>query len=500
MAEQTFQQAYQTATSTNILYTQNRDRWQYLLDSYTGGEQYRRGAYLQRYALETDKEYATRLANTPLDNQCRSLISLYTSFLFRTEPQRDLDQLIDNIVIEDLLEDADMDGRSLNAFMKDVATYSSIFGHCWISVVQPTTPAITQADQMAMGVRPYLSVYTPLNVLDWTWQQQANGSYQLAYIKYLEEVNDTHSVIKEWTELEITTYKINAKKKTVEDITIEINQLGRLPFVCAYAERSPVRGLGNSLIEDIADMQRMIYNELSEVYDSIRLDTHPSLVATAETDVKGAAAGQVITIPEAMDPALKPYVLNFQGGQISAIYDSINNRRKMIDGMGNVGAVRATETTAMSGIAIQTEFQLLNARLSSIAANLELAEEQVWQLIAVYMGQPWQGTIDYPSNFALHNTDNEIDQLAKIKTLSQQPEITQAIDQRVAEILQIDLVVQNNAEGEHPSLATSTTAERLQHIQTMLMEGYSNDEIIALHPEVTPQDIIQAGALAAANN
>ena len=34
----------------------------------------------------------------------------------------------------------------------------------------------------------------------------------------------------------------------------------------------------------------------------------------------------------------------------------------------------------------------------------------------------------------------------------------------------------------------------------MLMEGYSNQEIIALHPEVTEQDIIAAGAQAAANN
>jgi uncharacterized protein (DUF433 family) len=34
----------------------------------------------------------------------------------------------------------------------------------------------------------------------------------------------------------------------------------------------------------------------------------------------------------------------------------------------------------------------------------------------------------------------------------------------------------------------------------MLMEGYSNDEIIALHPEITKQDIIDAGAAAAASN
>jgi len=54
--------------------------------------------------------------------------------------------------------------------------------------------------------------------------------------------------------------------------------------------------------------------------------------------------------------------------------------------------------------------------------------------------------------------------------------------------------------GEHPSLATMSQAARLAHIQTMLMAGYSNDEILALHPEVTLQDIVDAGAAAAANN
>ena len=55
-------------------------------------------------------------------------------------------------------------------------------------------------------------------------------------------------------------------------------------------------------------------------------------------------------------------------------------------------------------------------------------------------------------------------------------------------------------QGEHPSLANSSQADRLAHIQTMLMEGYSNDEIMALHPEVTLQDIVDAGADAARNN
>ena len=456
--------------------------------------------------MESDKEYAQRLKTTPLDNQCKSLISLYISFLFRESPVRDWDAFEINPALQSMLEDADLDGRDMNAFIKDVAIWSSVFGHVWVCCAKPQTDAITLADELASNVRPYLSVYTPLTVTDWSWAKQVNGSYKLEYIKYVEEVNDTQTVIKEWTTDSITTYTVDTKKNEATDIVVEPNGIGRLPFICVYAERSPVRGLGVSMINDIADQQLMIANELSEIYDSIRLDSHPSLVVTSDTNVGGASAGQIITVPETMDPALKPYVLTFQGGQIGAIYESINNRKSMIDAMGNVGSVRATETTTRSGLSIQTEFQLLNARLSSIADNLELAEEQIWQEVSAYLGLEWTGDINYPDSFALHNIDNELDQLAKMKSLSTNPAIQAEVDKRIAEILDIEMLeaepndINAPAEAEHPSLANLSPADRLAHLQGMLMEGYSNEEILNLHPEITLQDIIDAGAAAARNN
>jgi len=112
----------------------------------------------------------------------------------------------------------------------------------------------------------------------------------------------------------------------------------------------------------------------------------------------------------------------------------------MIDSMASVGAIRVTETREMSGIAMQTEMTLLNARLCSIADNIELAEEQVWQEIYTYLGVQWDGTIDYPGNFAMHNLDNELDQLAKMKALTANPLVQDAIDKKIAEILDIEQI------------------------------------------------------------
>jgi len=268
MAELTLQQAYSRAVSTNNLYQRQRERWQFLLDSYQGGDDFRNGAYLTRYQLESNKEYDQRLKTTPLDNQCKALISLYVSFLFRQAPGRDWDAFELVPQLQNIIEDADLDGRNMNAFMKEVAIWSGVFGHCWVCVAKPNANAVTLADELSQNIRPYLSLMTPLAVTDWRWARQVNGAYELEYIKYLEEINDTETTIKEWTKESIVTYVIDTRNASGKEYMVEPNQLGRLPFVCVYAERSPVRGLGVSMLNDIADQQLMIANELSEVYAS----------------------------------------------------------------------------------------------------------------------------------------------------------------------------------------------------------------------------------------
>ena len=73
----------------NLLYETYFPTWQYLLESYVGGQEYKDANHLTRYQLETDSEYRARIRSTPLENHCQSVIAVYNSFLFREEPDRD---------------------------------------------------------------------------------------------------------------------------------------------------------------------------------------------------------------------------------------------------------------------------------------------------------------------------------------------------------------------------------------------------------------------------
>ena len=436
----------------NQIYAGYQGQWQYLLESYIGGEEYRRAGHLTKYQLETDAEYASRLKVTPLDNHCQSVVSVYNSFLFRECPDRDFGSMEMMPELKDFCKDADFDGRSIDSFMKDVSTWASVFGHCWIIVAKPYVGAVTVADEQAQGVRPYVSLLTPLSVLDWRWKRSPSGRYELVYLKYVEDINGNVKTIKEWNPETIRTVIVDTDKKEIQEDVVEINGLGKIPAVIAYNGRTSVRGIGVSDIADIADAQKFIYNATSEIDQSIRLDSHPSLVTTPETQI-GTGAGAIIKMPENLDPGLKPYVLDFAGANITNILDSIKHTIDSIDKMANTGAVRATESRTMSGVAMETEFQLLNARLSEKADNLELAEEQMWRLWAEYMGTVWEGKVEYPGSFNIRDTGKEIAQLQQAKSAATDPRVLAVIDHEIIEWLGED------ADIILPELVTLTNGE-----------------------------------------
>lgn len=407
-ATETIQNEIAKILSGNDIYNSYRPQWKYLLESYIGGDEYRKAGHLARYQSETAAEYNSRLATTPLDNHCSSVVSVYTSFLFKEHPYRDLGTMGDDPMMQEFMLDCDYEGRTLDHFMRDLSIWVSVFGHAWMIVSKPNIGAQTAAEEQAAGVRPYLSMLTPLVVVDWEFSRNSIGKYELSYLKYIEEINGDVTTVKEWTSDIVKTSVINENANEIIEVVVEENGIGKIPAVICYNKRSSVRGIGVSDIADIADLQKFIYNATSEVDQSIRLNTHPSLVKTPNTQA-GIGAGALIHIDESMDPGLKPYLLEFNGASVGSIYQAIDSAVESIDRIANTGAVRAKETKVMSGVSREVEFQMLNSRLASKAHGIELAEESMWRLWAQFMGYEWEGYIKYPMSYNIRDAYNDLE-------------------------------------------------------------------------------------------
>lgn len=445
-------------TDKHQTYDDYADQWEFYLRSYMGGNHYTEKGYLTQYVSEDKGEYNRRLDLTPSDNHCKNIIHIYSSYLWRVPPTRSFDKMAGDPTLESFIKDADLDGRSFDSFMRQAQVWSSVYGHVWLMMDKPQSLAGTKAEELEQDIRPYVTMFTPENVYDWKYERTPSGRFELVYLKVVEDINyiDDNNVeeyFRVWTKDEVKSYVVsNEDERMVEVVP---NRLGRIPAVLLPANRSNIRGIGISDLTDIAQMQRAIYQELSEIEQLIRISNHPTLVKTYETDAS-AGAGAVINLPEDMDANLRPYQMQPSGQNLDAVRNTINDKVEAINRMAHMGAVRGSEAVKQSGIALQTEFQMLNAKLSEKADLLELAEEQLWGMYCDWQGHTGNMVeVFYPDSFDLRDYDKELVFLQQMRATGVKSTVlAQEIDKKIADLLLDD----EKLARVHVEIEASTTA------------------------------------------
>ena len=486
-------------TYTHEEFRGNLAEWRFLYHSYLGGAIYQNSSYLTRYQYESNEEYNERIFATPYTNHCKPIVHLFNSFIFARQPQRVLDGWENSAQFQSFLEDADMEGRSLNQFMRQVDITSSIFGHAWIIMDKSDLPLQTAAEEQMFGVRPYLSLYNPLNVLDWQWEKQPNGSVKLNYLKVIERVNGPMQTVKIFTPETTETYTLNSEDNTFTVDAVVPNGTGQVPAVICYSARSGTNGVGISELTDIARLNKTIYDTTSELIQIIKLSNAPSLVKTVGTEA-GAGPGAIIEIDDNLPGDLKPYLLQPDSASLDGVRNTLDDLVKSINTIAAVGNVRSVEGRTLSGVALEAENRILNAKLSEKADNLELCEEQLMELWGLWQGTPWTGTIEYPDSFNARDKASDLASLKVASELATDEYLIQAIQRRVAEIIIDDpeqlnqMLAEQDSESDsvdemlHPPVTDATLDS---HLTEMLAEGYTMEEIKRLHPELL--DVLLTG-------
>ena len=345
-----------------------------------------------------------------------------------------------------------------------------------------------------------MSIYTPENVLDWNYERLPNGRYELNYFKVKEAPNKNEQFVREFTKEEINVYRYNGNEDSDASLVSSVpNTLGKIPCVNVYANRSPNRGIGLSPIGDIADAQKMLFDMTSEIMQLIQLTNHPTLVKTADTEA-AAGAGGIIQMPQTLDPGLRPSLLQPSGANIDSVLNSMEKIVESIDRQACLGGIRSVESRRLSGIGLQSEFQLLNSRLSDFAANLEHAEEQIFRLVALFNNMTFEGNIEYPRSFSIQDKANDIAMLKMAKETKPVDErINNFIDQKLLKTLAQDEKQYNEIMAQQDEITQPTQtplkldmahtemvnpADMIQHMRDMIQEGYTNTQILDIHPEI----------------
>lgn len=403
--------------NTHPSYQDIADQANYHYKSYVGGETYKDGNYLMQYIGENQmagNQYAKRINSTPLDNHVQTTVDIYRSFLFRTLPKRELGQLINNPLVEEWLKDTDQEGQNIDSFLKSANDTSMVMGSCWILVDKASYKVETEAEAIALGIRAYAAAYTPQNVLDWSFHRNIAGKPILDYIKVRESENATHVTFTCWHEDSVQKYTVHKDDMDGSYLGIDNyeeyeNPLGYVPFVFHAPLKSPTKGVGISLVADVANQQKFIYNCTSEIEQNLRISSHPTLVKPTSVDAV-AGAGSILNLDEAIDPGLKPYLLQPTVSTTDGIIRAIDKAVESIQRMTHTSAIQATHGTAMSGVALQTERQMLNAKLSDMADTLKETELLMWDIFMDWqaLNKPEDFSIEYPDTFDMRDELQEL--------------------------------------------------------------------------------------------
>ena len=289
----------------------------------------------------------------------------------------------------------------MTAFMREVSDTISIYGGAWVSVDRPSYKVDNAAQELELDIRAYATLYNPTNVMNWKYEKQINGKRKLSMLKVIDQRHQNHDTIMVWYPDRIEKYEVQKAHQYGEPHTLSVGQarynmdkvevnyskilshevfenpVGYIPFIFISTDNSFHDGVGTSEIGDVADLQRSIYNKLSELYQTIRISSHPTLVKEPSTHAS-AGAGAIITVEE--DTRVNPYLLQPTGASIDGIIKSIELDVDSIETISHLKAVRAKSGSPMSGVAMQTERQLLNAKLSDKATTLEKAEKKIWSM------------------------------------------------------------------------------------------------------------------------
>ena len=161
------------ATRANPTYDVRKEQNLVNLTGYYGGQEYI-DLRLTRFAGEAESDFEGDTRNdgsTIIGRKHQAhvvphltrIVDKINEYVFGTEPIRDG-------VDPEFVRDITNDGKSLDDLMIEVNTLITVHGWCWIGIDAPTVNTneeISQADKEIMGLKPYWTVYSALEVVDW---------------------------------------------------------------------------------------------------------------------------------------------------------------------------------------------------------------------------------------------------------------------------------------------------------------------------------------------
>jgi hypothetical protein len=313
--------------------------------------------------------------------------------------------------------DADLNNRTLTAFMEGVGDLTSIFGHAWVAVDMP------QAKDGNLG-RPYTCAISPLDVWDWNFDYYG-GRPILKYVKIKEMEDEDCYYIKcyhlgsattpsYWKSYEVEkgANGINSDKpaKLIGEGTFPLGM--SIPVFIAYGRRDPRSiDIGVSDIDAATDAQREHYKLECEAYSALQF-AHTLIRADKGINIP-VHAGAIVRATEGQIEAIP-----VDTGDVDMIIKKQQDILEQIESLTGLGGLRNSKNQIASGVAIIEERKQLHRLAKAKARLMEVTEEMIFTYAARFMDMRWAGEVVYNTDYEAHDTNYRMALIKEAKALA----------------------------------------------------------------------------------
>jgi hypothetical protein len=392
--------------------------WNFFIRSYLGGKMYREGDYLLQHPFESTENYNRRKEIAYFYNYCAPIIDIYVSHLYKTPPKRDYGDLKDEPLFESFLKDSDLEGSTFSSFMRNAQRLASVYGRVSVVIDKPLDTAQTKADELENDIRPYLSLVTPDNVLDWEFEREPSGRQVLKMVK----IKESKTEYRIWTRLAWELWIIEEGEKESKAVLMDsgTHGLGIVPVVNVYNKSKITDMIGVSDIQDIADINKNIYYLCSDSTEIIENTAFPMLAVPyekgSEQDKEVGPRNILQFDPE--QPNAKPFFIEAPHSSLAEIREWIMQSVREIHRIARLGGLVSTTETKQpwSGIALEIKNEQLYAALIEKADNMEEAETKILNVVALWLDTDFDGNIDYPENFSISDVNEDFERAIRSLT------------------------------------------------------------------------------------
>lgn len=392
--------------------------------------------------------------------------------------------------------DMDLVGTDVDAFMRRALSLGLVFGrmHAVTDMAAPDSPALSRADQIARGERPYSYLVTPLDLVDWA--VDARGRFTWAVI--LEDAPDTREpgiprdVLSESSKDSPAQYRVwraqtwevwrrMGRARKFELVDRGEHGLERPPIATLYCTRLAQAAdmACETPLPDLLDLNRHLLNELSELDETDRAQAF-AILGIPEVD--GMSMGSIDIGPKRglAYPAEggAPSYISSDPGLPTGRWARLSEKSFLGRQLGCVSRGKAEYSKEeRSAAAISVEGEEKKNQLAWWSKALQEFDQCLHRDAAAWMGRDEYPTVAYSTNFDTKGITVEIQELVQFAGIKVVGEARKAVAAMAAPLARKMMREQGIDESEiNAALADLKAAGEKEPPAPVLPFGASREE------------------------